>query len=186
MPDIKERLEQERILLNALMRHDKEAFSLLYDNYSSAIFGVILKIIHDYEIAEEVLQDVYVKIWEKITTYNSEKGRLYTWMYNIARNLAIDKVRSREYVQLTVTDSLENSLYEAPSGENYFASSEILAQDLLQYLSPAQSLVLNLMYFKGYTSEDVANEYKIPHGTVKSRVRAALKKLRDIYGVADR
>jgi len=183
MPDIKEqRPKKEQALVEKLLQKDKEAFSYLYDNYSAALLGVIMRILGNKDFAEEVLQDTFMKIWKKIDTYSTSKGRLYTWMFNIARNLAIDKIRSREYSQMSVTDTIDDLERNTPEYE-YSNQINYFSDELLKYLNPAQSLVINLMYFQGYTSEDVSKEYNIPLGTVKSRVRASLKRLRSIHGI---
>jgi len=88
---------QEQELVSQLLQQNGQAFSYLYDNYSPALFGVINQIISDKEAAADVLQDVFVNIWKKISLYDDTKGRLFTWMLNIARNAAIDKLRSRSY-----------------------------------------------------------------------------------------
>ncbi|MBV6645635.1 MAG: sigma-70 family RNA polymerase sigma factor [Cyclobacteriaceae bacterium] len=175
--------QNEKHLLQSIKAKEESAFNHLYENYSSAIYGVIIRIVPEQELAEEVLQDTFLKIWNKVDQYQAGKGRLYTWMYNIARNLAIDKVRSKEYNQMAVTDILDYGFQTNNRKNEPFETMNLFSNELLSYLTPAQSLVMNLMYFKGYTSEDVAKEYDIPQGTVKSRVRAALKTLRDVYGV---
>ncbi len=176
------RLKQEQELISGLVNRDRLTFERLYDNYSQAIYSSILRIVNNKDQADEILQDTFLKIWSKIDTYKPEKGRLYTWMHQIARNLSLDKVRSKEYAQMAVTDSWDN---ESIKYDDLNCSNENSSypEELLRYLNPAQSLVVNLMYFQGYTSEDVSKEYDIPLGTVKSRVRAALKRLRVAYGV---
>ena len=97
--------EQELVAL--LLQQNNQAFSYLYDNYSPALFGIISQIVPDRELASDILQDVFINIWRKIGSYDNTKGRLFTWMLNIARNAAIDKVRSRPY-----QDSLKNQPLE--------------------------------------------------------------------------
>lgn len=175
-------IDREKLLIEGLLRRDKDALEELYDNYSAALLGAIMRIITNKDIAEEVLQDTFFKIWEKIDTYSTIKGRLYTWMYSIARNKALDKIRSKEYSQMSVTDTINDLGYQSieikdEDQGNYFSD------ELLKFLKPEQSLIIKLMYFQGYTSEDVSKKYKIPLGTVKSRVRAALKRLRAVHGI---
>ena len=93
MPEIKKYSEEELIYL--LKNRDQPAFSYLYDNYSGALFGIIYKMLEDRELAEDVLQEAFVKIWNNFSNYDSLKGRLFTWMLNITRNLTIDTVRSK-------------------------------------------------------------------------------------------
>ena len=97
-----EKKYSEEELVNLLKQNNKAAFSYLYDHYSGALFGIILKIVNqDEETSEDVLQDVFIKIWKKIATYDSTKGTLFTWMLNIARNTAIDKVRTFKNASIT-------------------------------------------------------------------------------------
>jgi len=175
-------VDKEKLLIEGLLRKDKRALENLYDNYSAALLGVIMRIIKNKDLAEEVLQDTYIKIWNKIDTYSPAKGRLYTWMYNIARNKALDKIRSKEYSQMSVTDTID---YNNKNTADIRDQNEIdhFSDDLLKHLKPEQVMIMKLMYFQGYTSEDVSKKYDIPLGTVKSRVRAALKRLRAVHGI---
>jgi RNA polymerase sigma factor (sigma-70 family) len=94
-------------LFFALRNREKIAVEALYDMYSASLFGVISRIVTDTAVAEDVLQETFVKIWHSFSGYSSEKGRLFTWMVNIARNLAIDKVRSKDFKNQTKTRSLK-------------------------------------------------------------------------------
>ncbi|HBK82515.1 MAG TPA: RNA polymerase subunit sigma-70, partial [Flavobacterium sp.] len=89
-------MEQEE-LLKKLLKKDDQSFALLYDNYSKSLYGVIFNLMKNIEESEDVLQEVFIKIWKNIDSYNESKGRLYTWMLNIARNTSIDKLRSKNY-----------------------------------------------------------------------------------------
>lgn len=95
MPDVIKYSEEE--LIQLLKTGDESAFSYLYDHYSGALFGVIFKIIGDQPLAEDILQEAFVKIWNNFSSYDSSKGRLFTWMLNITRNLTIDTLRSKSY-----------------------------------------------------------------------------------------
>ena len=95
MVEVKKYSEQE--LVNDLQQQDQQAFSYLYDNYSSALFGLIFKMVNDKELAEDILQEAFVKIWNNFSNYDSIRGRLFTWMINLTRNLTIDTLRSKGY-----------------------------------------------------------------------------------------
>ncbi|RYY18981.1 MAG: sigma-70 family RNA polymerase sigma factor, partial [Sphingobacteriaceae bacterium] len=97
----------EEELINALQRQDKIAAEALYDMYSASLFGVIIRIVQNNEIAEDLLQESFVKIWNSFPSYSADKGRLFTWMVNIARNLSIDKIRSKDYKNQTKNHELE-------------------------------------------------------------------------------
>ena len=94
--------------MNLLKGKDNQAFSYLYDNYAGALYGVVKQIVTDAETGNDVLQEVFVSIWRKIDSYDETKGRLFTWMLNIARNAAIDKTRSKNYQQSMRQQPLEN------------------------------------------------------------------------------
>jgi RNA polymerase sigma-70 factor (ECF subfamily) len=96
---------EEHELVALLKAKDNQAFSYLYDNYAGALCGIVKQIVGDMELANDVMQEVFVSIWRKIDTYDASKGRLFTWMLNIARNAAIDKTRSKNY-QIGLSSSL--------------------------------------------------------------------------------
>jgi len=158
---------------------DDQAFSYLYDNYSSALFGVICQIIPDKEIASDVLQDVFINIWKKISSYDKAKGRLFTWMLNIARNAAIDKLRSRPY-----QDSLKNQpLTETVSSTaaNRVVNpqvNDVGLKKVINKLKEEYRVLIELSYFQGFTHEEIAKILNLPLGTVKTRIRSALMQLR--------
>lgn len=182
MPDTTTTREQNLETIRAISRGDTDAFANLYEDYSNALFGSIYRIIGDRELAEEILQDTFVRVWEKVNQYNPKKGALYTWMFNIARHLTIDRMRSAEYFKMSVTNGFEK---DNEHMINQMGSEEmhLFSNDILNQLPSYQSLVLDLMYFQGFTSEDISKEFEIPVGTVKSRVRGGLIKLRKLYGV---
>ncbi len=174
----------ESHLIDSLKQKDQNALVYLYDHYSPALYGIIQRIVKSDHVAEEVLQDAFVKIWNNIHTYDQKKGKLFTWMLNISRNLSIDKLRSKEFTRQNKTDSLEGNLSSlSPGGyvEQYIKDSGL--RNLLQHLTPEQQMVIHLVYFEGYTHTEVANEFDIPLGTVKTRLRSALIRLRKILHI---
>lgn len=149
--------------------------------YHRALYGIIYKIVRQDEIAEEVLQDVFIKIWNKIESYDSEKGKLFTWMINLARNSAIDKLRSKEIKQVSKTDTVDEYVTNTMSDPaTHIKVDDIGVDVLLNALDDAHKQVFNLVYFEGYTHSEVAEEFDIPLGTVKTRIRSGLLKLRKI------
>ena len=176
--------KDERFLIEALKRHDAEALSYLYDHYAAALKGVILRIVRHEDVAEEVLQDVFLKIWDKINSYDAEKGRLFTWMLNIARNQAIDKTRSREMSQGKKTGDLDHFVHQIDRTENAEVSVDAIGlHDVLKQLPQEQQFVVDQLYLKGYTQSEVAEEFGIPLGTVKTRLRLAMMELRSLLDV---
>ena len=161
-----------------LKEQSNEAFNYLYDNYSGALFTIINQIVADKDTASDVLQDVFVNIWQKIAMYDAAKGRLFTWMLNIARNAAIDKLRSKGY-----RDGLKNQ----PLAENVDTSMAISVQavtsdvglkKMLAKLKKEYRTLIDLSYFQGFTHDEIARILGIPLGTVKTRIRTALSQLR--------
>lgn len=171
-------LTEEELIL-ALRNREKIGAEALYDMYSSALYGVILRIINDEPTAEDVLQDTFVKIWNSFASYSADKGRLFTWMVNIARNLAIDKVRSKDFKNQNKNQELENNVNFIDEQKNTVYQPELLGvKDLVSTLKPEQKAILDLVYFKGYTHVEAADELGVPLGTIKTRLRMAIQQLR--------
>lgn len=155
------------------------AYNALYDNYSAALYGVITRIVPAEEIAEDILQDVFVKIWKSISTYDKSKGRLYTWMLNIARNSSIDYARSKQSKHDTKNQDIDNSVYEVNKQTSTAMNTDVIGvKEEVVKLKDDYRILIDLIYFKGYTQEETAKELNIPLGTVKTRVRAAIIELR--------
>jgi RNA polymerase sigma factor (sigma-70 family) len=166
-------------LVSALKERDSQAFSYLYDHYSGSLYSIVLQIVQQPETASDVLQEVFVNIWRKIETYDPIKGRLFTWILNIARNASIDAIRSKGY-----QNSRKNQ--EFPHNVNYIAGQVsqtnidgIGLKKILAKLKPEHRVLIELAYFKGYTHEEIAEIEEIPLGTVKTRIRNALLQLKE-------
>lgn len=171
-------LSEEELVLS-LQHREKIAVEALYDMYSASLFGVISRIINDTAIAEDVLQETFVKIWHSFSSYSTEKGRLFTWMVNIARNLAIDKIRSKDFKNQNKNQEIENNVTFIDEQKNTVYKPELMGvKDLVQTLKPEQKLIIELVYFKGYTHVEAAEELGIPLGTIKTRLRMAILELR--------
>jgi RNA polymerase sigma factor (sigma-70 family) len=174
--------EQELIAL--LKEKSEVALNMLYDNYSSALYGVIYRIVGKQELAEDVLQETFIKIWRTAASYDESKGKLFTWLVSIARNSAIDKVRSKEFRNerdaRTIEDS--NARYKVSGLAN---NPDLIGiKKLVEKLEPDEQIIINMMYFEGYTQSEVSEKLNIPLGTVKTRSRSAIKKLRQQFDFA--
>lgn len=136
------------------------------------------------DIAEELLQDVFLKIWDKIENYDAGKGKLFTWMLNIARNQAIDKTRSKEMNKGKKTDDIDNLVNRIDS-QSYgeLQVDAIGLKEVLDRLSKDQKFVVDHLYLKGYTQSELAEEFDIPLGTVKTRLRLAMVELRSFLSI---
>ncbi|TWR30316.1 sigma-70 family RNA polymerase sigma factor [Mucilaginibacter pallidiroseus] len=171
-------LSEDQLVLS-LRNREKIAIEALYDMYSASLYGVISRIVIDEAVAEDVLQETFVKIWHSFNGYSAEKGRLFTWMVNIARNLAIDKIRSKDFRNQNKNQELENNVTFIDEQKNTVYNPELLGiKELVQTLKPEQKSILDLVYFKGYTHVEAAEELNIPLGTIKTRLRLAIQQLR--------
>ncbi|WP_121810228.1 RNA polymerase sigma factor [Mucilaginibacter kameinonensis] len=156
----------------------------LYDMYSSSLYGLIVRIVPETAISEDILQETFIRVWSAFEGYDASKGRIYTWMVNIARNLAIDRVRSRTY-----RNSLLN--HELDGYEEFFIQPESASEKadmafikkIATTLPNTEREIVDLIYYKGYTHAEVAEQLKIPLGTAKTRLLRAIKRLRTILHV---
>ncbi len=172
----------EDALVALLQSKDQRGFSILYDNYSSALYGVILKIVRSEDIAADVMQDSFVKIWKNIEGYNRSKGTLFTWILNIARNTAIDRIRSQEFQNSQRNQDIDSNINFIDNQESsQFDVDAIGLKKVVEHLRPEHQQMIELLYFKGYTQAEVADEFGIPLGTVKTRVKAAIVQLRQYF-----
>jgi RNA polymerase sigma factor (sigma-70 family) len=162
-----------------LRQRDDSAFGYLYDNYSAALLGVVNAIIPDHETARDVLQEVFVNIWKKIESYDATKGRLFTWMMNIARNAAIDKLRSKGYQNSFKNQSIsENADTTANATTTLPQVADVGLKKVLTKLKDEHRVLIDLSYFQGYTHDEISKMLDLPLGTVKTRIRSALIHLR--------
>ena len=160
-----------------MRKKDEEAFGYLYEHYSGALYGVIKQIIGELELSNDVLQETFVNIWRRIESYDENKGRLFTWMLNIARNAAIDKTRSKGFQQSQRQMPLDGDVIQPsvrPEIDDYGLKKMIFK------LKDEQRLLIDLSYFQGFTHEQIATALHIPLGTVKTRIRSALTQLRTL------
>jgi RNA polymerase sigma-70 factor (ECF subfamily) len=172
-------MENQQLIIR-LQQQDRAAIGELYDAYGGALFGVVLRIVHSRELAEQVLQDTFVKVWRNSSNYDPGKGRLFTWLLNIARNTAIDVTRSAHFQQSWKTDSLDIVAHK-PGGDA-INPDHVGLKEVVGRLDEKYRLLIELVYFKGYTQEEVAEETGIPLGTIKTRLRYAISELRVLFG----
>ncbi len=174
----------EEELIQLLKGQSRQAFNYLYSNYAPALYGVIYKILEDEQTSQDVLQDVFVKIWNNIAQYNSDKGRLYTWLLNIARNSAIDKTRSKGEIMKSKIQTGENVVHNLEQTSKTEVSTDTIGlRKMVNQLKPEYASIIDLAYFNGYTIEEISKTLNIPSGTVKTRMRSAMGQLREIYAV---
>jgi RNA polymerase sigma-70 factor (ECF subfamily) len=170
----------EQELVEALRSRQEEAFRYLYDHYSGALYGIVKQIIIDPEISNDVLQEVFINIWRRIESYDPAKGRLFTWMLNIARNASIDMLRSKGFQNSQKNQDLSKVVdNNMPSQVVLPETDHIGLKKVLAKLKVEHRVLIELAYFKGYTQEEIAQIEGIPLGTVKTRIRNALVQLRE-------
>jgi RNA polymerase sigma-70 factor (ECF subfamily) len=153
----------------------------LYDDYAPALYGIIKRIVHSDALAEEVLQDAFMKIWENRHTYNPDVAKPFTWMAAIARNLSINAIQSKRERNNKKIQPLDNVVhidtYDEIRNKDAFDLSGLLSN-----LDPKYQQVVEYAYFKGYTQKEIADTMNMPLGSVKSCIKIALRELRVLYG----
>ncbi|MEO9021104.1 MAG: sigma-70 family RNA polymerase sigma factor [Ginsengibacter sp.] len=171
----------EEDLIGLLKNGDQPAFEYLYDHYSGALYGIIFRIINDQATAEDILQEAFVKIWNNFSTYDSSRGRLFTWMVNITRNLTIDTVRSKSYKKQLKIQQSDNTVNYASNNINEndkFDAMGVRKQTLL--LEKDQKRIIDLAYFEGFTQQEISEKLGMPLGTVKTKMRTAISVLKKL------
>lgn len=172
---------QLETLVEQFKLKNEKAFETLYNMYSESMQGVIFNIVRDNDIAEEVMQDVFIKAWHKADSYSSEKGRFFTWLLNIARNAAIDKTRSKAFKkskQNLNSDFFVNILETGDSLDN--STDAIGIKKFVEKLAEKCKAVIELLYFKGYTQVEASETLNMPIGTIKTRNRNCINELRNL------
>jgi RNA polymerase sigma factor (sigma-70 family) len=171
----------EAELVQGLRARDQKIFGYLYDHYSPALHGVIVKVLNDDSSAGDVLQEVFLKIWRHLDLYDEEKGRLFTWMLNIARNTAIDILRSKSHKLDLKIQNITDDVHAINGPLTVHQSTDYLGfSKVLEKLTKEQRTLIDLAYYKGCTQEEISRVLDIPLGTVKTRMRNAIIQLRTI------
>ena len=172
-------------LIQKVANQDREAFSQLYDRFSTLVFTLAMRMLKVRSDAEDLLQEVFVQIWRQAQSYSAERGSPEAWIVNIARSRAIDKIRSIRRMQRSFV--LTDDPARAESSENVessVAESEVRMEmnSALANLPETQRKVLELAYFDGLTQTEIATRLAEPLGTVKTRMRSGVQSLRDMLG----
>jgi RNA polymerase sigma-70 factor (ECF subfamily) len=169
----------EQHIVNLLKEGDQRALPLIYENYSSALFGVIIKVTKDEALAEDALQESFIKVWKYAKKYDASKAKLFTWLYRIARNTAIDKLRSHRLKFEKEVQISDSNVYKlTTSGLN---QDTIDLQKHVATLDNKYQIVLRALFFEGMTQQEASEELDIPLGTIKSRLKIGLRELKKIY-----
>ena len=175
-------------LLERIATRERAAFEQLYSRYANILYATAMKFLKEDADAQDVVQDVFIQIWDKAKLYDPAKGKPLTWALTMTRNRSIDRIRAiqrrtrlrDDFEKETVVDE-SASLREALSGVDASEKSQIL-RDAVGRLSPEQKKVIELAFFGGLTQSEVADRLGEPLGTVKARARRGLMKLKEILG----
>lgn len=172
---------QLETLIENFQQKDEKAFESLYNMYSSNIHGVIYNIVRDQDIAEEIMQDVFIKAWHNASSYSAEKGRFFTWILNIARNAAIDKTRSKSFKNAKQNLNAQFFVDILQNSENLNEKTDAIGiGKFVSKLAKKCIEVIELLYFKGYTQKEASEALDMPIGTIKTRNRNCINELRAI------
>jgi RNA polymerase sigma-70 factor (ECF subfamily) len=172
-------------LVTALEVRDERALETLYDRYGDYVYSVCLRMVGDVQLAEDLSQEVFLRLWRRPDLYDVSRGRFLTWLLSVARNRAIDERRSRGRrfrFETPPSTTAEEMLEAAPTSEErdvaVVSEERVVVQRALETLPPEQRLAIQLAYFGGYTQQEIAQGLHQPLGTVKTRIRLGLQKLR--------
>jgi RNA polymerase sigma-70 factor (ECF subfamily) len=185
-PDKAKELEAEIELLKRVGQGDTKSFEELYDRLSGVLFSTAYRVLNNQVAAEDVLQDVFVQIWEKAPLYNPALGKPLTWAITLTRNKAIDRLRSTQRRNLLQENAQsESEIFEQFDDRSSFeavASAETgnLVRKAVARLSKDQRQVIELAFFSSMTQTEIAERLKLPLGTIKARIRRGMLKLRDL------
>lgn len=174
-----EKKTSEQGLVADLKSGIRKAHETLYTMYAGSLYGIISRLVRRQEDAEDVLQETFIKIWRSVRSYDSEKGRLFTWMAKIARNVAMDHLKSKSHKKSNLNNNLDmyqvvvDNQYNTENNFDTIGIKEITNKLPLRYYS-----ILELIYFKGFTHQEAAIELDLPLGTVKTRLRRAIEDLK--------
>jgi RNA polymerase sigma-70 factor (ECF subfamily) len=172
----------EEELIAALLSGNHQSFEKLYNRFAQVLYGTLVNWVNDTHTAENLLQDAFVKAWTNRESYDPAKGRLFTWLYNITRNVCIDYYRSRQYKKGKAAISSDDiSLIVNNTKPANQVPDTIGIRKLLGMLRNEEKQVVELMYFKGFTQKEIAKLMDMPLGTVKTRMSMAIKNLRSFF-----
>lgn len=169
----------QELLISEFQKKDVKAFEKLYDMYYNSISGVVSTIVKNNDTAEEITQDVFIKAWNNSESYSSKKGRFFTWMLNIARNAAIDYTRSKKYKQSKQNQNADFFVNILETCKSLDTSTDTIGlTEFVTKLEEKCKVIIDLLYFKGFTQKEASEELNMPIGTIKTRNRSCIGELR--------
>ena len=165
-----------------LKNGDQQAMATILNKYGDALYGAIYQIVRSEDIAKDLMQDAAIKIWKNIGNYDENKGRLFTWLLRVCRNTAIDKARTAKFKSVAQAQTIEETVYNSSTHSVEMNIPDSGLHQTIQRLDEKYQQVINLIYLQGFTQQETAVELDIPLGTVKSRVKIAIRELRNLLG----
>jgi len=171
-------LHEDNDLILLLQRGDQGAIALILEKYGDALYGSIYNMVRSEVIAKDLMQDACVKIWKNGASYDASKGRLFTWLLRVVRNTALDKIRTDKFKREQRSESIEQTVYNHVSYSEEMQINDVGLQQVIGRLDEKYRAVIDLIYLQGYTQKETTDKLNIPLGTVKSRVKIAIRELR--------
>jgi RNA polymerase sigma-70 factor, ECF subfamily len=173
-------------LMQAIQAEDPEALSQLYDRYNGILKALILRVIHNEAEAEDLLQEIFMEIWNQAKNFSAQKGKPLGWMVTLARRRAIDGLRKKqayaraeERLQAETEQQPEAWVHNSTEEEITFADTRVIVRNVISSLPPAQQQAIDLAFFRGMSQREIAANTNTPLGTVKTRLELGLKKIYD-------
>lgn len=181
--------DDEIELMRRIKARDADALEELYELYNRLLFGMVISIVKKREEAEDLVQEIFVKVWNNADSFNEDRGNVYGWIVTLARNQAIDRIRSKGYkTQQKQSVSIHNPLFSLegdhhdPMETTIFSDRAELVKKALEQIPEEQSEVIKIAYYREMTQSEIADYLSIPLGTVKTRTRQGMIKLKRILG----
>ena len=184
-----ERARADADLLQRVARDDRAAFEELYERFSRPLYAIALRILQDAAEAQDIVQDVFLSLWEKAGAYETTRGSAFAWAVTLTRNRAIDRVRMRARRAELLTQTTDEDAGLKPGSTGPDSAAKLLSKEhasalraAVASLPPEQKQAVDLAFYGGFTQQEIATKLSEPLGTVKARIRRGLLKLRDSLG----
>lgn len=172
-------------VMGQILQRDQGGLLLLYDTYGRAVFSLAYRVLNNSVMAEEVTQDTFLKVWDRADQWDSNRGKLRNWLLTIAHFAAIDRLRKEQQQPVAAVDIAEHDESWGVLAQSDWQDNSALRL-LVEQLPPEQARLIDLMFYKGMSHSQIAEYTRLPLGTVKTRLRSGLQKLRDLYFDAER
>jgi RNA polymerase sigma-70 factor (ECF subfamily) len=181
-----QRNKEDVTLLERIQRRDEQALAKLYDRYAPLLYTLALRIVATQEESEDIVQEVFLQVWNKANSYIRDRGTVYSWITTLTRNKAIDRVRSKRYKQQskeTKLDEIDNTVASQSSNPHQtvlLKEYQEIVTAAKKKLSNIEAKILELSYYGGYSQVEIAKMLKMPLGTVKTKMRQGIIKMRQL------